>query len=166
MTDALIEGVDQQEALSLVYAQAVAARAGYAANVPLPDRDSVDLQVRAGGAMRPALDLQLKATVNLGQASDGTFRFPLKKKNYEDLRTETVIPRVLVVLHLPRDNTQWMTVTSEELVMRRAAYWLSLRGYEERANRTSVTVRIPTSQQFDVQNLCRLMELARTGEIE
>ena len=49
-------------------------------------------------------------------------------KNYNDLRIFTQTPRLLVVLELPRDESQWMTVTAEELVPRRRAYWLSLLG--------------------------------------
>ena len=45
-------------------------------------------------------------------------------------RTQT--PRLLVVLELPADESQWMTVTREELVLRRRAYWLSLQqGHDE-----------------------------------
>ena len=75
MTDALMTVLDQQEALSLVYAQAVAARAGYITEVPRTDRDSVDLCIRAGGRMRPVIDLQLKATVNLERPRDGFLHF-------------------------------------------------------------------------------------------
>ena len=92
MTDALLAGADQKEALSLVYAKAAAARAGYVTSVPELDRDGIDLHVQAGGAMRPALDLQLKATVNLGPPADGRLPFPLKRRNYDLLRIETQIP--------------------------------------------------------------------------
>ena len=49
MTDVLLTIPDQEEALSRVYAQAVAARAGYlTANYDF-DRDGVDLRIQAGG---------------------------------------------------------------------------------------------------------------------
>ena len=57
MTDGLLTSPDQKEGLSLVYAKALAVRAGYSTSVPQPDRDSVDLRIQAGGAYRPALDL-------------------------------------------------------------------------------------------------------------
>ena len=65
MTDSLLTVPDQEEALSRVYVKAVAARAGYGTAHPVPDRDSVDLRIHAGGPMRPALDLQLKAAVTV-----------------------------------------------------------------------------------------------------
>ena len=163
MTDALLTVPDQKEALSLIYAQAVAARAGYVTEVPSMDRDSVDLCIRAGGRMRPLLDLQLKATVNLERPLDGFLHFPLGIKNYNDLRTEGQILRLLVVLDLPKDEQRWMTITQDELILRHRAYWLNLQGYEETANQSSVTVRIPEENLFNVEGLRTLMEQSRKG---
>ena len=165
VTDVLLTGPDQEEALSRAYAYAVAARAGYVTAIPEPDRDGVDLRIQAGGAMRPALDLQLKATVNLGDSHDGHFRFPLKRRNYDLLRIETQTPRLLVVLDLPRNEREWMTVTTDELVLRHRAYWLNLKGYEETANESSITVRIPSKNLFNVESLRMLMDQSRGGTI-
>lgn len=71
MNDALLSTADRMEVLSLVYARAVAARAGYVTSVRDLDRDGVDLHIQAGGAMRPAIDLQLKATGNMGDPKEG-----------------------------------------------------------------------------------------------
>ena len=56
------------------------------------DRDGVDVEIKAGGAMRPSIGLQLKATINLGDAKDGLFHFPLKRRNYDLLRLPSLIP--------------------------------------------------------------------------
>lgn len=164
MTDALLTGPDQKEALSLIYAQAVAARAGYVTEVPRTDRDSVDMCISAGGRMRPRIDLQLKATVNLKRPGDGFLHFPLGIKNYNDLRIiEVQSLRLLVVLDLPKEEQRWMTITQDELILRHRAYWLNLQGYEETANQSSVTVRIPEENLFNVESLRTLMEQSRTG---
>ncbi len=165
MTTLLMEP-DRKEALSRVYVQALAARAGYLTSVPEPDRDSVDLRVHAGGPLRPALDLQLKATVRLSGSRDGVLRFRVSAKNYQDLRVETQTPRLLVVLELPNDESRWMTVTDEELVLRRRAYWLSLQGDQpEIGDRKTVTVAIPEQNLFDVEAMRGLMERSRAGDI-
>lgn len=157
---------DQKERLSLVYVNALAARAGFVTSVPEPDRDSVDLRIQASGPRRPALDLQLKATAQLDEALAGVVRFQLKIKNYDDLRVETQTPRLLVVFELPADESHWMTVTGEELVLRRRAYWLSLQhGYAERGGQQAVTVRIPDRNLLDVEALRDLMERSRRGGI-
>ena len=67
MAGTLLTEPDQKEGLSLVYVKAVATRAGFLTSVPEPDRDSVDLRIQAGGPRRPGLELQLKATVGLGE---------------------------------------------------------------------------------------------------
>ena len=165
MTDALLADAVQKEALSRAYVSAVAARAGYVTAVYSEDRDGIDLRIQAGGVMRPALELQLKATIRLGDATDGCFRFPLPLRNYDLLRDDTQTPRLLVVLCLPRNRSDWMTITPSQLVLRRCAYWLSLRGYKPVPNRTSVTVRIPEANVFDVEAARELMEQSRKGGI-
>lgn len=166
MQDTLLTAADREEALSKAYAHSVAASAGYSTAVYDPDRDGVDIRIQAGGSMRPAIELQLKATINLRGPNDGFFRFPLKRRNYDLLRIETQTPRLLVVLDLPRDESQWMTITREELVLRRCAYWLDLRGQVERSNQDNITVYIPEGNLFDVLALTRLMEQSRRGRIQ
>ena len=165
MNDALLTSQDREEALSRVYARAVAAGAGYATGDCDFDRDGVDLRIHAGGAMRPAVDLQLKATTNLTSAMDGHYRFPLKRRNYDLLRIETQTPRLLFVLDLPAEEDQWLTLTEDELVLRRQAFWLNLRGSEATENQTSVTVRIPRENVFDINSLRVLMDQSRGGRI-
>ena len=126
MLDALLFTQDRQEALSRAYASAIAAGAGYATYVPNIDRDSVDIGFMAGGQMRPNIHAQLKATINLRRSGE-FFKFSLKKKNYDDLRAQTQIPRIVVVLALPKNETSWLNVSVAKLVMKHCAYWASLR---------------------------------------
>ncbi len=145
---------------------ALAAQAGYLTSVPEPDRDSIDLQIRAGGTYRPALDLQLKATTQLHENQENSLSFRLSIKNYRDLRCETQTPRLLVVLRLPKDKRQWVSVSDQELVLRRRAYWLSLQqGHEEIISQETVTIYIPTQNVLDVETLQDLMNKSRTGAI-
>ena len=165
MTATLLTAADQKERLSLLYINALVVRAGFVTSVPEADRDSIDLRIQAGGPRRPALDLQLKATAALAEPQDGLVRFRLAIKNYDDLRDEPQTPRLLVVFELPPDESRWMTVTKEELVLRRRAYWLSLRGFPESAGQQTRTVYIPEHNVFDVEALRELMERSRTGGI-
>ena len=79
---------------------------------------------------------------------------------------ETQTPRLLVLLELPKDESRWMTVTPEELILRRRAYWLSLqKGLQGRTHQHTVTVYVPEANVFNVQALKSLMEQSRRGEI-
>ena len=166
MTDSLLTSQDIEERLSVTYVRAVAARAGYTTSERDLDRDGVDMQIQAGGAMRPAIDLQLKATINLGIAKeDGCFRFKLARSNYDKLIDASVIPRLLVVLDLPKERAKWLNVTKEGLILRRRAYWLSIRDLPRISNKNSITLSIPERNVLDVERLQDLMEESRTGKI-
>lgn len=164
VSDSILAPGDRKEGLSRAYVQSVASAAGYTLAEQNFDRDGVDVQVRAGGAMRPSLDIQLKATVRLVQ-DGGNWRFPLPKRNYDLLRERTHIPRVLVVLDLPRDEERWLSVSAEQLVMRRCAYWVALTGAPESGNEQTVTVSIPAVNRLDVPALKDLMARARSGTL-
>ncbi|MBF0392872.1 MAG: DUF4365 domain-containing protein [Alphaproteobacteria bacterium] len=165
MSDAILAPTDREEALSRAYAAAIAASAGYTLAVQDFDRDGVDIHLRAGGSMRPSLDIQLKATVNLPDGGDDEFRYPLRRRNYDLLRGESIVPRILVVLQLPKEESSWINVTSDELAIRRCAYWVSLSGFPESTNADSVTISIKKKNQFNVVALKALMEQARQGAI-
>jgi Domain of unknown function (DUF4365) len=163
--DGLLTSNDREEALSRAYVAAVAAGAGYVTADQNFDRDGVDVQIRAGGAMRPSLDIQLKATVDLREAIDGSYRFPLKRRNYDLLRDSTMLPRILVVLALPTSEADWLSITPEQLILRRCAYWVSLAGCSETQNNESVTISIDNKNRFDVDGLKSLMQRARSGTV-
>lgn len=149
-----------------MYVRALAARAGYLTSIPELDRDSVDLRILAGGSYHPALDLQLKATTTFHENKENSLPFPLPIKNYNDLRGKTQTPRLLVILELPKDKEQWMSVTDQELMLRRRAYWFSLQqGHGEVNNKRTVTIYIPKQNVLDVEALRDLMEKSRTGGI-
>ena len=92
MTEILLSSADRKEGFSVVYAGALATSAGFQTSVPVPDRDSVDLRIQAGGPYRPTLDLQLKATSSMGKPQFGYLPFRMSIKNYNDLRIRTQTP--------------------------------------------------------------------------
>ena len=166
MTDTLLKTADRKEALSRVYARAVAAAAGYAVGECDFDRDGVDLRIHAGGEMRPALDLQLKATAKLPDPVGGGRRFALKRRNYDLLREGAQTPRLLVVVDLPQNEADWLTIAEDGLTIRRRAYWLNLRDRPATDNTSFITVEIPVGNRFDVATLRRLMDQSRRGRIQ
>jgi len=162
MGDTLLTANDQIEALSRVYVAAVAARAGYVSAHHEIDRDSVDVMLSAGGAMRPQIGIQLKATAAVPDT--GTeFSFALPVKNYNDLRETTQSPRLLVVLALPADEKDWVVHSPEHIILKRCAYWKSLLGEPATTNTTTVTIKMQKAQQFDVDGLTALMDKSRKG---
>jgi hypothetical protein len=155
---------EQKQQLSVAYVHAVTAQAGYTCQVQTVDDDSVDVLVGARGYVHnqavirsPRIELQLKATSSprLGAKH---LTFPLSRKNYEDLRARALIPRLLLVLVLPKEPAEWIETSEDCMISRRCAYWASVLGMPETRNRRSVSIRLPLSQRLDVAQMQRLMQ--------
>ena len=144
----------QKEQFSNAYIQAVASVAGYSLYRPDVDDDSVDLGIAARGGtgpiLSPRLELQLKCTSReiLDSAS---VKYPLNLKNYNDLRINTLVPRILVVVLVPDNLNEWLQQSEQELCIRYCGYWVSLRGQTATRNTTAVTVELPRSDRFTVE---------------
>ena len=149
----------QMEQLSLAYIRAVAADAGCQVTRPDPDIDSVDGALMASFGRRPRIEFQAKATTQDVLSGD-SIHFPLPVKNYDDLRIDAVLPRILIVLLMPGETTQWVRQTDEELCLRHCAYWMSIRGAPQSPNTSSVTVRVPLTNMFDTAQLTGMMQRA------
>lgn len=161
----------RQELFSLAYVRAVAARAGMVS--ALPDADfGFDLYLRelrpdTSGARDagPQIDLQLKSTTQ-ADIRESDIAYDLEARAYKLLRNDRVYnPRLLVLLVLPDDESLWLNQSEDRLLLRRCAYWHSLRGAPESAAQRSVRVFIPRANVFTVEALQQLMTDAgrRTG---
>jgi hypothetical protein len=96
----------QKEQLSIAYLRTVAGLAGFSLATSDLDDDSVELQLQASGDFdprSPRLDVQLKATSDPAVVRADAIAWRLKRKNYDDLRRVTVVPRLLIVLVLPAE---------------------------------------------------------------
>lgn len=86
---------------------------------------------------------------------------PLPVKNYDDLRnTHSTALHFLVVLVLDEADTEWLTSSEDALLIRRCAYWYDLNGYPPTENESTVDVRLPRAQVFDVAALQAMIHKA------
>lgn len=144
------------EGLCRAYVQAIAARVGMLSSKPDPDF-GIDLCLRAvqqdGTQYTDSglqLDLQLRSTTRASITGD-EIRYDLDVRTYNLLRQSGMCPRILVVLVLPEDETQWLSQSPDEFVLRHCAYWFSLEGAAATSAAYSVRIGIPHSQIFSVQ---------------
>ena len=151
-----------KERFSLAHIYAVATSAGYLVDEVRVDRDSVDGVLKGDFGRRPRIDFQAKATARDLVRNDH-IAFPLPIKNYDELRADTLTPRLLVVVLLPDDQSQWLDQSSEATCMRYCGYWLSLANLPPLPNTTTRTVQIPLTQVFDRRQLTELMAKAEAG---
>ncbi|WP_203009206.1 DUF4365 domain-containing protein [Pseudomonas paraversuta] len=158
----------KKEQFNIAYLHAMAAQAGLNPSQLMVDDDSIDIQLSGKGftgmLRNPMVQLQLKCT-SQNLVSGNVIKFPLSRKNFDDLRGGNVIcPRYLVVLLIPEDDELWVKHHSSHMALHNICYWLSLRDFPNTNNISSVTVEIPLSQRLTTTSLRHLLTLASDGE--
>jgi hypothetical protein len=159
---------EQKQQLSIAYLHALASAAGFACQATAVDNDSVDRTLVARGWLHdkavlrsPKIDVQLKSVTREHLRDHETaLTFRLNRKNYDELRHRAQVPRLLVVLILPRQPDQWIDQNHERMISRYAAYYVSLAGMADAPQRGKVPVELPRSNLLSVDALRRLMEQA------
>jgi hypothetical protein len=154
----------QQERFADAFLLAVAAVAGCTVAKPEVDDDSIDWTLSCKlTPRRPKLDVQMKSTIH-AEGDKTHIRYPLKRKNYDDLiLREVAAPRILVLAVVPAGIAEWISLSTEQLVLLRAAYSVSLAGEPESDNETSVTVSVPRANLFTVEALRGMMTRINEG---
>ncbi|MGB6301022.1 MAG: DUF4365 domain-containing protein [Rivularia sp. (in: cyanobacteria)] len=110
----------------------------------------------------PRLEVQVKST-STAVIDNEFIRYPLKLKNYNELRkSRTLVPKILVIILLPDNPNEWVNQSETELCLRRCGYWLSLKGQPETQNAESVTVYLPRQQLFTVSTVKNIMDTIET----
>ncbi len=158
----------QKEQFSKAYVSAVAAQAGCNMARPDIDDDSIDVllmakDLRGCVRTRAQIDIQLKCTASCSlDKHDISFALPLK--NFNDLRVDVIVPRLLVVVCVPQDCDDWTVQSEHELILRHCAYWYSLFDVAETDNTSTVTVHIPKKNIFSVEFLKTAMHKVANGQ--
>lgn len=161
----------RQEVLCRAYLQAVAGRCGMSCTFRDLDYgiDATHVEIRRRNRRLVEsgfrLDVQAKSTT-VASLTKSSITYDLSAKNYEDLRDPEVgCPRILVLLILPEEEDDWLEQTEDHLLIRRAAYWLSLRGLGPSDNERSVRLSIPRTNLFSAASLMTLVNRIHAGEI-
>lgn len=154
------------------YVLALAAHAGM--NHATPDNDyGVDGQFRNVyyDAARKRymddtciIDYQLKSTVDY-KIENGILKYDLEVKNYKDLILDRLMPMILVLYIMPREEQEWLSVDCDATVLKHCAYWCSLRGKPDTHNEYKIQISIPEDQILTPETLKKLMEKAKRGEL-
>jgi len=166
---------DIESELSYAYLHAVASKAGLNCRVENRHGDNycIDAQIDyfapIPGTWRTdvTLRIQLKATVNRGAETDAHISYTFKGiEQYDLLRKDSGgAHRILIVLFLPKDETEWLKINSEELLLKQAAYWVSLYGAPVSQNETSQTIYIPKANLLTPESLVALCQHTGLGNI-
>jgi len=160
----------RQEALSRAYIHAVTGKLGlnclfynfdYGIDVTVSSLFRYEGRIEESGFK---LDIQAKSSIN-ATVKDDYVHYALEVRAYDMLRRiECGCPRILVLLLLPEDEKEWLDQNEERLILRKCAYWASLKGRGELdKNQTRVTIRIPRVNLFTVEGLREIMIKVERG---
>jgi hypothetical protein len=159
----------QKEEFNIAYVRALAAHAGLNCISLSVDDDSVDIGFKGRGyrgsrIRSPQIELQLKCTGR--ELIDGdVIKYPLKKKNYEDLRGQDFsAPRYLAVLLVPPEVEKWIGHQEDHISLYNNCYWVSLRDALAIKNKASVTIDVPLNQRLTSHTLRTMIDRASEGE--
>ncbi len=166
---------DIESELSYAYLHAIASKAGLNCKVENRHGDNygIDAQIdyfaAIPGTWRTdvSLRVQLKATINRGSETDTHISYPFKGiEQYNRLRTNSGEPhRILVVLYLPKDPNEWLSIGPDELILKQAAYWVCLYGAEASENGTSKTIYLPKASLLTPESLVNISQEIGRGII-
>jgi Domain of unknown function (DUF4365) len=168
--------VNRESELAYAYLHAVASHAGVNCKISNRHDDNAGIDATLtgwgpftnGGCLTEVdVKVQLKATIK-EPADDGTHLsyFLAGTKQYDDLRCDTYAsPRILAVLFLPVSAEDWLVHSSDHLMLKRCAYWTSLRGAPASKNASGVTIKLPKKQVFDGAGLIGLLSAISRNEL-
>lgn len=165
---------DIESELSYAYLHAVASKIGVGCKISTRHEDNrgIDAQLtcweKFGDSYIEEIDLkvQLKATKQIPSETDSHFSYFFKGiKQYDFLREKPKRNhRFLIVLFLPEDASEWLNVNSEQLILKKCAYWVSLRGAEDSTNESGQTIYLPKKQMLTPDNLLSIFEKISRNE--
>jgi uncharacterized protein DUF4365 len=159
----------KKQEIRYIYLHTLVTRLGYSLERTNIDMDSVDATICArakvigskGIVSSPKIDVQLKATEY--ECSGDSIAFHISKKNYDDLRQSTMVPKILIVLFLPVER-DWFDFDLDKISVYGKGYWMSLKGMSACENRSSVTIYLSQVQRVMDETIQQLMIAAANRE--
>lgn len=150
-----------KEDISISYISALCAYAGIAYETVRHDDDSTDGTLRKrilldnGLKCNAELRIQLKCTSSNSQYTDhgNVLTYKLKVKNYNDLCLPATTPIILGLLVLPENEEEWISWSTDELLIKGCMYWAEFSNAMESANSNTVTIKINKSNVLNPETL-------------
>lgn len=156
----------RMEDMTETYLRALCAANGYTIEKRDHDNDGVDIGLVCSGKvaddsklLSTELRIQLKSSyANITAHEDGSISYKLEVKNYKSLiSTSRMVPLILVVFHMPKEETQWLEQTADWLKIKKCAYWISLKGRDDTENAERISIKIPAENILTKDSLREIM---------
>jgi Domain of unknown function (DUF4365) len=161
----------QQESFSYAFIGAIITAAGYTFKLASREEDNtgIDLTIAApsltGKVLSfPKLDAQVKCTTSTAIIKETQLHYPLLIQNYDSLRVSNpLLPRLLIVVLIPKPRSDWLKSTEEQTILQKSAYWISLKGKPKIA-KAKPTIYIPRANLLTPDSLQEIMKRIADSE--
>ncbi len=161
-----------EEDLSRAYVLAVSAHAGYLVHFYDGHDYGVDGSINEVTSLNNhfhesgfSFDFQLKSSVKWKE-TEQSIDYDLDVDTYDYLcerAKNSSNPIILIFLALPESYTEWLHISDDQLIMKKACYWVKVDGIPS-DNKSSKRVYFPKKQIFNVENLQLLFQELTTGD--
>ena len=94
--------------------------------------------------------------------------YDLEADAYNDLLSRAgtgVLPFLLVLLCIPKDEAVWLDVSADRLILQKCAYWLQLDGVLTN-NEATKRVRIPVANVFTPTSVAAILQAVKSGAMQ
>lgn len=163
-----IQDNDIQAELSYAYFHAVVSRAGFVCEHTsrLADGLGIDAMVHVCEQLAPnskrtdfSVKVQLKSCSQPpALLRNGKFSYQIEAGLYRKMSNPLCDSvRLLVLMYLPQDMSEWLATSEDSLVCRKCCYWTSLLGAPDIGDQTTKQVHIPKSNLVSVDSFRALM---------
>jgi Domain of unknown function (DUF4365) len=156
--EAVLDHNNHQGLYGEYFVRFLAAAAGYGSMKPDPDR-GIDLFIIDHHSL-PVAVAQVKSW-RVPRSTGRTWRYPnLTEKQYNVIAGNLAVPAYLFIVVVPREPQHYTQAGEQQLLARRAAYWVSLAGRPKIQNPSDsrVQVDVPCDNLLTVDSLASLCE--------
>lgn len=108
------------------------------------------------------LPFQAKSTVDW-TLQDGEIVYDLESKTYNDVvtREESESPLLLVLLCLPKTQSDWHSVAADVTTLKNCCYWHHFSGQPVQNEKSTKRIKIPSGQILTPSSLTQLLDTER-----
>ena len=155
----------QKEEFSYAYINSIVSTAGFSQDIKPHSMDmrGVDLTIESSEKPFPKLDVQVKSTSSsdIIDVKNNHIKYDLKVINYNQLIDQCrLAPLILILVLLPKDIDDWVVINDkkQETLIKKCAYWISLKGRNPTKNTKNIRIKIPLTNLLTPKSLKSIMD--------
>ena len=163
----------QKEEFSYAYINSIVSAAGFSQlnQTHSMDISGVDITIQSADKPFPKLDVQVKCTSDsdIINVKEESIVCDLPVRNYNQLiDKQRLIPLILILVWVPDNISNWVVVepNKSETIVKKCAYWISLKGENTTDNNTKIRIKIPLKNLFTPDSVKLIMnKIGRRQEL-